>query len=353
MTKKIALIGCGKIALKHIEAIKYYQKKKKLKLVAICENNLKKLDELKIPLINKYTKIGEMLKKEQIDIISILTPSGLHYQHFMQCKNYVKTIVIEKPIALKTSDAKKMMIISKNKNINLFVVLQNRFNPVINFLKKNVENGKLGKIFLTTIRLRWSRGLNYYKQAKWRGTWKYDGGVIANQCAHHIDLLQWISGMPSTVQSQMINVHKGKKVEDTALAILTYNQSNKLGMIEATTATRPKDIEGSISVLGTKGSIVLSGFTSSKIETCNYENMSNKDKKIIKINKESIKNVYNEGHKKFYKYVIDSIKKKSDVNFLDGKEALKSLKIINGIYKSSRKNKKVRINKNFDSFLGK
>ena len=143
----------------------------------------------------------------------------------------VKTIIIEKPMALKVSDGIKMVNVCKKTKTNMFVVLQHRFNPVIKFLRKTIASGKLGKIFLTTIRLRWSRGAKYFSQAKWRGTWKYDGGVIANQCAHHIDLLQWISDMPISVIAKTIKVHKGKKVEDTALVILDYKKKNKLALI--------------------------------------------------------------------------------------------------------------------------
>ena len=158
--------------------------------------------------------------------------------------------------------------------------------------------------------------------------------------------------MPNSVNSKIINVHKGKKVEDTALAILGYKQDNKLALIEATTATRPKDIEGSISVLGTKGSIVLGGYTSSKIETFNLKNISHADKQIFK-NKKLNRNIYTEGHKNFYEYIINYKNKKSNGNFLDGNEALKSLKIINAIYKSSRKKNKISLNNVKNSFLGK
>ncbi len=133
MVKKIALIGCGKISKKHIKAIRYYEKKRKLKLVALCDRNLKTLTQLKVSKVRKYTQISKMLKNEKIDIVSILTPSGLHFSNFMECKDYVKTIIIEKPITLKISDAKAMIKISNQKKIKLFVVLQNRFNPVIKF----------------------------------------------------------------------------------------------------------------------------------------------------------------------------------------------------------------------------
>ena len=352
MIKKLAIVGCGKIAMKHINAIKFHEKNKKLKLVAVCDNNIKKLKQIKIPYLRKYQNISKMLRHEELDIISILTPSGLHFKHFMQSVGRVKTIIIEKPMALKVSDGIKMVNACKKTKTNMFVVLQHRFNPLIKFLKKTITSGKLGKIFLTTIRLRWSRGAKYYNQAKWRGTWKYDGGVIANQCAHHIDLLQWISDMPTSVIAKTIKVHKGKKVEDTALVILDYKKKNKLALIEATSATRPKDIEGSISVLGTKGSVVLGGYTASKIITWDLKNISAADKNKIKKIVKATSNIFRDGHKQFYKHVIDSLKNKTNKHFLEGKEGLKSLKIINAIYKSSKKSNRIFLKQNLNTHLG-
>ena len=346
LKKKIAIIGCGKIFFKHYEAIKLQKNKNKLELVAICDQNKKLLDNIKIKNLRKYNTINNLLNSEKLDIISILTPSGLHYNNAMECVGKVKTIIIEKPVTLKMSDAKKLLNYSFKKKTNIFVVLQNRFSEPIVELKKAVQKKLFGKIFLATVRLRWSRGKEYYSQAKWRGTWKHDGGVIANQSSHFIDLFQWIFGMPRKVFSKIKQMQKiNKQVEDTALAIFEYNEKNKLGLIEATNAIRPKNLEGSLSIIGEKGTVIVGGMTGEKLVEWTIKKNS-KVKNLLKINSK-IKN----GHIKFYEYVLETLTKKNK-NSLDVNEAMKSLKIINSIYRSSNSKIMTHINSNKDTILG-
>ena len=346
LKKKIAIIGCGKIFFKHYEAIKLQKYKNKLELVAICDQNKKLLDNIKIKNLRKYNTINNLLNSEKLDIISILTPSGLHYNNAMECVGKVKTIIIEKPVTLKISDAKKLLDYSSQKKTNIFVVLQNRFNEPIVELKKAIQKKLFGKIFLATVRLRWSRGKEYYSQAKWRGTWKQDGGVIANQSSHFIDLFQWIFGMPRKVFSKIKQMQKiNKQVEDTALAIFEYNEKNKLGLIEATNAIRPKNLEGSLSIIGEKGTVIVGGMTGERLVEWTIKKNS-KVKNLLKINSK-IKN----GHIKFYEYVLETLTKKNK-NSLDVNEAMKSLKIINSIYRSSNSKIMTNINSIKDTILG-
>ena len=346
LKKKIAIIGCGKIFFKHYEAIKLQKYKNKLELVAICDQNKKLLDNIKIKNLRKYNTINNLLNSEKLDIISILTPSGLHYNNAMECVGKVKTIIIEKPVTLKISDAKKLLDYSSQKKTNIFVVLQNRFNEPIVELKKAIQKKLFGKIFLATVRLRWSRGKEYYSQAKWRGTWKQDGGVIANQSSHFIDLFQWIFGMPRKVFSKIKQMQKiNKQVEDTALAIFEYNEKNKLGLIEATNAIRPKNLEGSLSIIGEKGTVIVGGMTGERLVEWTIKKNS-KVKNLLKINSK-IKN----GHIKFYEYVLETLTKKNK-NSLDVNEAMKSLKIINSIYRSSNSKIMTHINSIKDTILG-
>ena len=191
-----------------------------------------------------------------------------------------------------------MTTICNKKKTNLYIVLQNRLNDSVIELKKAIDQNLFGKVYMITVRLRWSRGIEYYKQSKWRGTWKLDGGVVANQSAHFIDLLQWLFGMPKKVFSKIRQLQKIRKVEDTALAIFEYNEKNKLGLLEATNAIRPKNLEGSISVIGEKGTVVLGGMNGEKI--VNWTLKKNKKVKSIIKNKFGMES----GHIKFYDYVI-------------------------------------------------
>ena len=350
--KKIAVIGCGKVSLKHFKAINYLEKKRKIKLTAICDPDKKKLNYLNFKKsVKKYNSINKLLEKEHFDIVSILSPSGHHFKNVTQCVKSAKTIIVEKPIALKVSDAKKMISICNKNKTKLYVVLQNRLNPAVVFAKEIIKKNKIGKIFLTTVRLRWSRDKKYFKSAKWRGTWRYDGGVIANQCSHHIDLLQWISGKPTSVIAKTIKAQDtNNKVEDTAISIIKYKDTKKLGLIEATIATRPNDLEGSISILGTRGSIILDGFNASKIKTFNCNNTSKTQEKKFSKTIKLINSSKVNGHLNFYKNILNSKKfKKKIINNYDG---ISSLKIINAIYKSSFESREVFLDKNLNSRLG-
>lgn len=344
--RRIAIIGCGKIFLKHYEAIKLQEKKKKLKLVAVCDQNETLLNQIKDKKINKYNNLNELLKNENLDLISVLTPSGFHYKNAIKCCGRVKTIIIEKPVTLRLSDAKKLYSISKKNGSKIFVVLQNRFNDPIVELKKAIDQNLFGNIFLATVRLRWSRGKDYYAQSKWRGTWKLDGGVIANQTSHFIDLYQWLFGMPDKVFSRIRQMQKiNKEVEDTALCILEYKQSKKLGLIEATNAIRPKNLEGSFSIIGEKGSVIVGGNSGEKLVEWTIKKNS-KVKKLLKI--KSFPKV--NGHIRFYNYIMDNIDNKN--NFLNINEGIKSLQIINSIYKSSLSKTSIELKKVKNSFLG-
>tara|TARA_B100000787_G_C16178365_1_gene290333 strand:- start:485 stop:1552 length:1068 start_codon:yes stop_codon:yes gene_type:complete len=346
LKKRLAVVGCGKIFAKHYEAIKLQERKNNLILIAICDQSLDLLDNIPIKNVNKYTSIDELLKNEKIDIVSILTPSGFHYENAIKFSGKVKSIIIEKPLTLKISDSKKLIQKCKKDKTNIYVVLQNRFNEPIIELKKAIDQNLFGKIFLVTIRLRWSRGEDYYSQSKWRGTWKLDGGVVANQSSHFIDLFQWLFGMPKKVFSRIRQMHNIKKeVEDTALAIFEYDERNKLGLIELTNAIRPKNLEGSISVIGEKGSVIIGGMSGDKL----VEWTIKKNSKIKKMLKTKI--IKKNGHIMFYEYVIDNIKK-NNKNFLSAEEGIKSLKIINSIYKSSEQSYPFEIKKIKDTFLG-
>tara|TARA_B100001250_G_scaffold254617_1_gene219050 strand:+ start:637 stop:1701 length:1065 start_codon:yes stop_codon:yes gene_type:complete len=347
LKKRIAIIGCGKIFSKHYEAIKLQELRKNLSLVAICDPNINQLNKIKIHNIKKYTKIKDLIKNEKLDIVSILTPSGFHYKNAMECIGKVKSIIIEKPVTLKISHSKKLLRKSKRNKTDIYVVLQNRFNEPIIELKKAIDQNLFGKIFLATVRLRWSRGADYYSQAKWRGTWNLDGGVIANQSSHFIDLFQWLFGMPTKVFSRVKQMQKIKKeVEDTSLSIFEYKEKKKLGLIEATNAIRPKNLEGSISIIGEKGTVIVGGISGEKLVEWSIKKNS-KVKKLLNLNTNK-KN----RHIKFYEYVSNNINNKKKKNYFSIEEGMKSLKIINSIYKSSTSKTTFKIEKIKDTFLG-
>ena len=162
--------------------------------------------------------------------------------------------MVEKPMALTLDDADSMIEACDNHGVKLFIVKQNRFNVPVVQLRKALEDGRFGKLIMGTVRVRWCRPQAYYDQDSWRGTWAYDGGVLTNQASHHIDLLEWMLGDVESVFAKSKTALVDIEAEDTAVVILKF-RNGALGVIEATTAIRPKDLEGSLSVLGEKGSV--------------------------------------------------------------------------------------------------
>ena len=250
---------------------------KKAKLVAVCDIEKDKAEKISkkfdIPFYLDYDK---MINDQNIDVVVILTPSGLHPEHVINISKY-KTYIES---YTKLSDADKMISTCKNNNVKLFVVKQNRFNLPVIKLKEALENNRFGKLNIGTVRVRWSRNQDYYNQDTWRGTWMNDGGVLANQASHHIDMLQWVMGDVKSVfafaDTKMVNI----EAEDTAIAVVKF-ENGALGTIEATTTIRPKDLEGSLSVFGEKGSVVIGGFAVNEILTWNFKDTIKEDKDTI------------------------------------------------------------------------
>ncbi len=335
---KIAIVGCGRISKKHISLLGE-NKIKNAKLVSVCDIVEQKAKEYgKKYNVPYYTDMFEMMKKEDIDIISVLTESGNHAKNVIELSKYRKHIIVEKPMALTIDDADSMIEACDKNNCRLFVVKQNRFNLPVIKLKEAFDKERFGKIFLGTVRVRWSRNQSYYDQHSWRGTWAMDGGVIANQASHHIDLLQWMLGKVDSVYAKGIKALANIEVEDTAVVVLKF-RNGALGIVEATTATRPKDIEASISVLGEKGTVEIGGFAVNRIK---YWEFVEKDRENIDIEKlsENPPNIYGFGHKAYYEHVIDSITNNKSF-MVDGLEGRKTVEIISAIYESMETKKEI------------
>ena len=331
---KFSIIGCGNISRKHVSCILDNEKSE---LVAVCDLNEKASNELGKKLNTpSFKNINEMVKSINNDVFVALTPSGNHYEVVKELIRYKKDIIVEKPLSLSLNQGKEMIMLCKKNNIVLSVVKQNRFNLPIIFSKKIIDEGKIGNIFLGTIRVRWTRTQEYYDSADWRGTWKNDGGVISNQAIHHIDMLQWLMGEVKSVNSACINALIDIEAEDTSVSILKFKNGG-LGIIEATNATRPKDLEGSISILGTKGSIEVGGFSMDKMISVQSEDLNaTKDLEIFKENPKE----FAFSHKSFYKDFVNSRLRGLNPSVL-AEEALKSLKIVHAIYKSNEENREV------------
>ena len=338
---KFAIVGCGRISKRHSELLGENQIKDG-SLVAVCDHILDRAEVIaKKYKIKAYKCMHEMMQNEDVDVVVILTESGLHAKHTIELAKYNAHIMVEKPMALRLEDADLMISACDENNIKLFVVKQNRFNVPVVQLRKALEAGRFGKLIMGTTRVRWCRPQSYYDQDSWRGTWEFDGGVLTNQASHHIDLLEWMMGDVESVFAKSKNALADIEAEDTAIVILKF-QNGALGVIEATTAIRPKDLEGSLSILGEKGSVEIGGFAVNEMKTWNFSEAIDGDDEVIEKYSVNPPNVYGFGHQEYYEHVVDCLENDSQ-QLVDGLKGRKSLELINAIYESIETGKEITL----------
>lgn len=334
-----ALIGCGRIAKRHSELLGGAQIKD-AKLVSVCDLVLSRAQLMaKNFNISAYNDMHEMMRNEEIDVVVVLTPSGAHASNVLDLASYGKDIVVEKPMALTLDDADKMIAACDLNGCRLFIVKQNRFNVPVQKLREAISKERFGRLVLGTVRVRWCRPQEYYDQDSWRGTWAQDGGVLTNQASHHIDLLEWTMGEVESVFAKSITALVDIETEDTAVVTLKF-KNGALGIIEATTATRPKDLEGSISILGEKGTVEIGGFAVNEMKVWNFSEPNNADSDVLDRYSVNPPNVYGFGHKAYYDHILECINEGGSV-LVDGLEGRKSLELITAIYESIETGKEV------------
>lgn len=333
---RFALIGCGTIANKHVAAINRLDD---AEVVGACDINSHIGSAFgEKHSISTFNSVEEMIEKTDPQVLSILTPSGKHAENILELIHFNRHFVVEKPLALRLDQIDRILKECDKMGLKLFVVQQNRFNPPIQKLKQALDKGRFGKLVLGTIRVRWSRNQDYYDQKSWRGTWAYDGGVLTNQASHHIDMLIWMMGDVESVMAKTATRLVNIEAEDTGLAILKF-KNGALGVIEATTATRPKDLEGTISVLGEKGSVEIGGFFMNELKTWNFSDPDEMDNDIWdKHAKVPDQLAWN--HTEFFKDVINSLRDDKK-GLIDGLEGRRSVELINAIYESAETGKEL------------
>jgi predicted dehydrogenase len=267
-----------------------------------------------------------------VDVISVLTPSGMHSEHAIGAAKAGKHVVVEKPMALRLSDADAMIRACDVAGVKLFVVKQNRFNVPVLKAREALDAGRFGKLVLGTVRVRWCRDQQYYDQDAWRGTWAQDGGVLSNQASHHIDMLEWFMGDVESVHARAVTALVRIEAEDTAVATIKF-RNGALGIIEATTACRPRDLEGSLSILGETGAVEIAGFAVNKIRSWQFSEPMAADAEVIEKYSVNPPNVYGFGHQAYYDHVVDCLGH-GKAALVDGLEGRRSLQLISALYES-------------------
>ncbi|HET9003984.1 MAG TPA: Gfo/Idh/MocA family oxidoreductase [Gemmatimonadaceae bacterium] len=333
---RVALVGCGRISGNHFDA---FRKIEGIQLVGVCdiaEDRARAAGEAQgVPFFTSYEK---MLRGVECDAVVIATPSGLHPQHGVVAAKAGKHVITEKPMAISLGAADELVQACDSAGVRLFVVKQNRLNPGIQLLKRALDKGRFGRIYLANTTVRWTRPQEYYDQAPWRGTWEFDGGAFMNQASHYVDLIQWLVGPVESVIAKTATLARRIEAEDTGVAVLRF-RSGALGTIEVTMLAYPKNLEGSITILGEKGSVKIAGTAVNKVETWQFSDYDDDDK-LIETATTNPPNVYGFGHEAYYRNVLKVLRGEA-VPDTDGRAGRKSLELILGIYESAKTGREV------------
>ena len=336
------IIGCGVIAPFHINGIKEVPQ---AELVAVCDEKEESAEKLaKENNVDYYTDYQEMLKRPDINVVCICTPSSLHPTQAIAAAEAGKHIITEKPMAITLEGADEMIMACRKNNVKLGVIFQRRVSDVFRKIKEGLDNGEIGKLILGDAYIKYYRSQAYYDSAGWRGTWKFDGGgALMNQCIHLIDLLSWFMGPVDTIYGYAATLARKIEVEDTSVAVLRF-KNGSLGVIEGTTSVFPPSVPHRIELHGQKGSILIEG---EDIRMWVVEDKEGKERdrlaEIKKSGKVSLKPFnFSKGHLEQIKDMVDAIKEDREP-IVNGEEGRKSIEIILAIYKSSRTGKPVKL----------
>lgn len=330
-TVRVALVGCGRISQTHFDAVRDVDG---LELAAVCdivEQRAREAGEQNdVPWFTAYPT---MLAEVPCDAVAICTPSGLHPQHGILAARAGKHVICEKPMAITLSAADDLVHACDEHGVHLFVVKQNRLNPSVQLVKRALDKGRFGRMYLANTTVRWTRPQEYYDQAPWRGTWEFDGGAFMNQASHYVDLIQWLVGPVESVIAKTATLARRIETEDTGIAVLRF-RSGALGVIEVTMLTYPRNLEGSLTLLGEKGTVRIGGTAVNRIEHWTFAD-SDEDDTLVAQAATNPSSVYGFGHAGYYRNVLAVLRGEAAPE-TDGRAGRKSLELILGIYESAK-----------------
>tara|TARA_B100000767_G_scaffold275456_1_gene312509 strand:- start:3844 stop:4929 length:1086 start_codon:yes stop_codon:yes gene_type:complete len=327
---KVAVIGCGRIAGHNCRAI---INTSGLELAAVCDLEIEKArvyqDEFKVPAYSNYHTMLE--KVTDIDIVAIITPSGMHFEHSIDVmRNYNKHIIVEKPTFMKPSQLNEAYSVAEKLGLKIFPIFQNRHNLAVQRVNKALINGELGDIRVIGVRVRWCRPQRYYDMAPWRGTFSHDGGALTNQGIHHVDLLRYLGGEVKQVNATMRTLGADIEVEDTIVSSFSY-ENNAVGSLEVTTSARPDDFEASISIVGSKGLAQIGGIAVNELQI-----FTPRPEDCEEYSEDFSDCVYGDGHKLLYEDIYSSISNGS-LYSVSQQDCLKSIQLLHAFYRSDEK----------------
>jgi UDP-N-acetyl-2-amino-2-deoxyglucuronate dehydrogenase len=336
---RFGLVGCGRIAERHFEAFDRHSDR--AQLVAVCDVECGALEQAATRTGAKgFSNLEAMLAGVELDAVVLATPSGLHAPEAMEAAAAGKHVITEKPMATRWNDGLAMVRACDEAQVRLFVVKQNRRNPTIQLLKRAIDRGRFGRIHLVSVNVLWSRPQSYYDSAPWRGTWEFDGGAFMNQASHYIDLLDWLFGPVQTVSAFTATLARNIQVEDTGVAAVRW-RSGGLGSVSVTMLTYPRNLEGSITVIGDRGTVRVGGVAVNKIEHWEFAEPDPDDALVEQASYDTT-SVYGQGHIGYYDNVLKALRGEAPAE-TDGREGLRSLELLIGIYRSARDGRPVSL----------
>jgi len=328
---RIGLIGCGRISRNHFDAI---GKVDGLLLTAVCDSDAERARAAgEAHGVAWYRTLDDLLRDPAVDVVAVCTPSGLHAPHGAAAARAGKHVITEKPMALSLAQADDLVHACDNAGVHLFVVKQNRLNPPIQLLKRAVDKNRFGRIFMANVTVRWQRPQEYYDAEPWRGTWEFDGGAMMNQASHYVDLVQWLVGPVESVMAQTATQARRIEAEDSGIGILKF-RSGALGVIEVNVLTYPKNYEGSITIMGERGTVKIGGTAVNRVDHWIFADYDDDDKLVDAANTNP-PTVYGFGHEGYYRNVLAVLRGEAKPE-TDGRAGRKSLELILAMYESAK-----------------
>ena len=329
---RIAIVGCGRISKNHFGSIEKHTDE--FELVSVCDvdTSVLALHEAQYG-VPSYRDMAQMLSEQDLDVVALCTPSGIHPEQAILAARHKVHVITEKPMATRWSDGLQMVKACDEAGVHLFVVKQNRLNTTLQLLKRAVTDKRFGKIHMVQLNVFWTRPQSYYDQGNgWRGTWEFDGGAFMNQASHYVDLLDWIIGPVEKVQA-MMSTTRDIEVEDTGVLNVKW-RNGALGSMSVTMLTYPQNLEGSITILGEKGTVRIGGVAVNEIQTWQFADERDYDLQIKDANYQTT-SVYGFGHPLYYKNIVDVMRGKAEPE-TDGREGIKSLELLVAAYMAAR-----------------
>ena len=336
---RFALVGCGRISANHFDALDRH--KDRAELVAVCDIDPEALAKAEARTgAPGFRTLDALLAGTDPDIVILSTPSGIHADEAIQVAATGRHVMTEKPMATRWRDAKRMVQACDQAGVHLFVVKQNRRNATLQLVKRAMEKKRFGRIYMVNINVFWTRPQAYYDSAAWRGTWEFDGGAFMNQASHYVDLLDWLIGPVESVQAYTATLARNIQVEDTGVVSIRW-RTGALGSMNVTMLTYPRNFEGSITIIGEKGTVRVGGVAVNKIEHWEFAE-PDPDDAIVEQASYDTTSVYGFGHPLYYDNVIKSLRGEA-VPDTDGREGLHSLEILIATYISARDGRRVAL----------